>query len=358
MDVGLKQMTKTKLFIDTNIYLDYFRKSGESLSSLRELQKLLKIKKIELILPSQTKNEYLRRRNTIVEQTRKVLRERESELKLNLPAPFMREWKKESKSLQNKVTAAQKSYKKILKKYDTQVYGEKTPADILINKLLLEATIIEDDEAIIQRAYLRHLRGNPPRKNDGSYGDAIAWETLMEKASGANLAIITRDSDFSEERKGKPSFNSFLKKEWRQKNPKKKVIFCDSLGEFINTIEKREAVKKDIIQKEKAPELSFDSWLSYIKNVPSAGGGGGVVGGGGFSASLSQGGFGGSVLRGISPTFSLNFNTKSLKYCPYCAKDISTNLTSYSLMSSTCFGDSKFTCPYCQSQFDPGTLSS
>jgi len=63
-----------QLYIDSNIYLEYFREnSAERLAPLKELIKLIEKKKITLILPSQTKQEYFRNRRKIAEITRSAL---------------------------------------------------------------------------------------------------------------------------------------------------------------------------------------------------------------------------------------------------------------------------------------------
>jgi hypothetical protein len=112
-----------KLFVDTNIYLNYFRRSDESLSSLRELRKLLKQRKLKLVLPAQTRDEYFRNRNRIAEESRALIVQ-ERERKLNLPAPFMRVWK-EGKQVRLRLEATKRAYQDLLKKYDAKIEAEK-----------------------------------------------------------------------------------------------------------------------------------------------------------------------------------------------------------------------------------------
>src|ERR1700732_4512494 len=137
-----------KLFIDANIYLNYFRRSDESLSSLRELKRLLRLKKLKLVLPAQTRYEYFRNRNRIAEESRDILR-RETELKLNLPAPFLRGWP-EATRIEKKVSATRKGYGELLKKYDAQVSAESTRADTLIKGLFAVAETLDDDEDLLR----------------------------------------------------------------------------------------------------------------------------------------------------------------------------------------------------------------
>lgn len=62
-----------QLYIDTNIYLDYFRTGKDSLDSLKALKILLESKKLKLLIPAQVSQEYIRNRAQIVEDTRNLL---------------------------------------------------------------------------------------------------------------------------------------------------------------------------------------------------------------------------------------------------------------------------------------------
>ncbi len=205
------------------------------------------------MLPAQTRDEYFRNRNRIAEQSRELL-VREAELKLTFPAPFVKEWS-EATTVRTQVEATRKAYKALLKKYDLMVSEEKTPSDVLIKHLFATADIFEEDEALLRKAHFRYLKGHPPRKNDGSFGDAIAWELLLAQTND-DLVVITKDSDFSESRQGTTSLNGFLEREWRTKNTNHSIELYISLGEFINAFERREAVKSDVVQKEKSYALN------------------------------------------------------------------------------------------------------
>lgn len=252
-----------KIFIDTNIYLNYFRRSEVSLSSLKELKKLIGRKKLKLVLPVQTRDEYLRNRNGIAERSRDLI-VRETDLKLMFPAPFVKGWP-EAARVQKRVEATRKAYRELLKKYDTTVSMERTPADVLIQQLFKSAEVLEDSEDVLRRSYFRYLRGHPPRKTDGSMGDAISWELLLVKAKD-DLVIITGDGDFAEKRRGDTYLNGFLEKEWRAKCDGKTIKLYNSLGEFINAFERRETVKNDVVKKEK--ELIQSATISYGSGIP------------------------------------------------------------------------------------------
>ncbi len=255
-----------QLYIDSNIYLEYFREnSAERLTPLKELLKLLKKEEVVLLLPSQTRQEYFRNRRKIAEITRLSLI-RQSNISSFIPA-VLDKGNKEVKDVLSKKKDLITSYKKLIKKYDKEVEKEKTDADLLINELFLKfAKVIKETDEIIASAYRRYMKGNPPRKNDHSYGDALIWETLLKEGANDDLVLITKDGDFIEKHKGKPKINQFLFVEWRIKTKKKKkVILYKSLAEFVNTFTKKEILKKEIIEKENSSvfNASITKSLSY-----------------------------------------------------------------------------------------------
>lgn len=72
------------------------------------------------------------------------------------------------------------------------------------------------ENALIASAQLRISLGNPPGKNS-SLGDAVNWETLLNKIpDGEDLYFISDDKDFRSAIDG-TQFSQFLTAEWTQK---------------------------------------------------------------------------------------------------------------------------------------------
>jgi hypothetical protein len=386
-----------KLFIDTNIYLSYFRRSDETLASLEELKKLLRRRKLTLVLPVQTRDEYFRNRNSIAEQSRDLL-VRETEPRLNLPAPFVKDWP-EAASVRKRLASTKAAYDKLLKKFDSQISEGRTRADVLIDSLFATAEILEEDDELLRRAYFRYLRGHPPRKNDGSFGDAIAWELLLQGVSD-DLVVVTRDGDFAEKRRGTTWLRGFLEREWNAKNPQRSIKLYVSLGEFINTLGNRKAVKEEVVQEEKSagvywlsnPMLAYptgSALMNVAGNTVFAGApqsGNVTVGAYGTSYPAGVVTFGSSVAPYISgsglitaggaswPTSLAAPNVwlqdgivaltdaqiggeparvtsmaKRAKFCPHCGKDVEAALSAAAFPVGN-----RFACPHCQGVFDPG----
>ena len=111
------------------------------------------------------------------------------------------------------------------------------------------ANKIEEPIEILQRAYFRTLRRNPPRKDNSSFGDAIIWETLLKNFLDQDIVIISGDGDFSSEI-DKNQINPYLKKEWSEQS-KKSIKLYTNLGLFINEQSgKKKPITKETIQEE------------------------------------------------------------------------------------------------------------
>lgn len=233
------------LFIDANIYLNYFRMSSENTDSLSVLLKILKTKKnLCLLLPEQTMQEYSRNRSNIVNET-KIALKKQKNFKPILP-PIVRNWS-EAKKIKKLFKEVNSYYKKIIKRHDKELKNEDSKVDKIISEIFDKATKILEEKDIIDRAFYRMLKGNPPGKKD-SYGDAIIWESILNKLINENLAIVTNDGDWLE-KYDKENLNRFLCKEW-QKKTKKRIKVYSSLGKFINDFEKKPTIKKETIERE------------------------------------------------------------------------------------------------------------
>ena len=86
----------------------------------------------------------------------------------------------------------------------------------MIEELFAKAHLIETSDDLIEKSKLRVSIGNPPGKN-GSLGDAINWEALLETIpKGEDLYLIADDRDyFSALDEHKPK--EFLIREWEER---------------------------------------------------------------------------------------------------------------------------------------------
>ncbi len=238
-----------RVILDTNIYLNFYRrKSDESIKSLKLLSDLVVQSKIILVLPKQISDEFIRNKNAasvIYNDHIKVL-EKEltlgeavvpSFLKLSLPA----------KKINNLKQRIAKARKELIEEYQKRVDNPQSLINKGIRKLFNYAQKSEEAENVLTRAHFRTLKGNPPRKDNNSFGDAIIWESILEYYTDDDLTIISGDGDFASERNEK-QLNELLEKEWKEKT-NKTIKLVDTLGEFLNEYLPKKG-KKQVVSRE------------------------------------------------------------------------------------------------------------
>jgi len=252
------------ILIDTNIYLDYFSMSSATITSLMKLLGLLKKRRLKLILIKQIKDEYIRNKKRVIYETRnEILKQISRRLKsIQLPPPIR--YSKEAKAVRKSISELGKNLKELLKKYDEE-FEKKTDIEKLIESIFRKAEYAEENDAIIQRAYTRYLKGNPPIKRD-SYGDAIIWETVLDKFSNNDLIIVTNDKDWYSTY-DKKFLNELLLSEWKKKT-KCKIKISSSLADSINPFLAMKAkIKKEIVDEEKASKPYLPSGYVTVSGL-------------------------------------------------------------------------------------------
>ncbi|MDQ3076913.1 MAG: PIN domain-containing protein [bacterium] len=256
-----------KLYIDTNTYLSYISPTSE-IKSLEKLHRLLETKKVELILPTQTINEFNKHLKKRVQSNKDKTKGKASIIPL--PAELLyKKLTREEEILEKKINDINQELKKVKEKRNLELIKHLDEVETLLKKIFKLAVKCGHTDEIILRAVIRYTKGLPPRKNDDKYGDAIIWETLKDYVKTDDLIIVTLDPDFSEKNKNKNSsirINKILQAEWK-KHTNKKLNLFPFLGQCLNTIEKEHPVSKESIQKEAAQSTNLS--FSPIFNVNS-----------------------------------------------------------------------------------------
>ncbi len=207
------------LFIDTNIFLSFYHLTNDDLEELRKLSVLIEKGQITLYLTEQVKSEYLRNREIKIADAIKRLKEQ----KLNLHFPQLCKDYKEYPALRKLQKDYAKQHAELLDIISNDVDSNSLKADTIIQELFNKANVIETSMELVDAARLRMEVGNPPGKN-GSFGDAINWETLLQNVpSECDLFLVADDRDFfSVLDESEPK--EFLAVEW--KITKSSNIYC------------------------------------------------------------------------------------------------------------------------------------
>jgi hypothetical protein len=201
-----------KLFIDTNIFLDFFNYSGEDIGELHKLAALMDEGKVDLLVTDQICDEFLRNRDEKISGPVNELRK--ATFKLNVPA-YCRSFD-EFKELQEALKAASAAHAKLLARVNEEVSGHALEADKLIHELFEKAKPIKFTPEIYSAALERFRIGNPPGKKKVTVGDEVNWESIKTVCKkGEDLYVVSIDGDYrSPMNEAEP--HEFLRREWKE----------------------------------------------------------------------------------------------------------------------------------------------
>jgi predicted nucleic acid-binding protein len=226
------------IFIDTNIFLDFYRAESEaSLSLLRHIESIPE----GLIATDQVELEFLNNRQRVISTALQSLKAP------SLP-PFVPAYLSDSRAaskivkslneMKNQMAAMRKRLAKILENPSAHDPVYKVVKKAFSFHSPLNLKFFEAKREDIQvRALRRFQRGLPPRKRDGtSTGDSINWEWIVECASdaGMDVVVVSRDGDYGLRFDGKHYLNDCLLQEFKARvSAKRKIEFTTSLAQAL-----------------------------------------------------------------------------------------------------------------------------
>ncbi|NTV26489.1 MAG: DUF4935 domain-containing protein [Chlorobiaceae bacterium] len=240
------------VFVDTNIFLDYYR--GTSDASLSLLKKMDLVKD-RIISTYQVEMEFKKNRQDVIKQTINGLK---MDAKWALPVLFR------DSNAGNSLHATKKDAELRLKKMRQKVAGLLTsPGNsdevykAFENIFHNPSTHVLTRDMIVRHqikrlAFRRFILGYPPRKSgDTSIGDALNWEWIVycgQNLSG-KIIIVSRDSDYGVSVDGKTYLNDHLVQEYKERvGPKRVIELTDKLSVALKEL--KIAVTKEEIKAE------------------------------------------------------------------------------------------------------------
>lgn len=241
-------------FVDTNIFLDFYRSSNEA--NLTLLEKLGTVQE-RIISTYQVEMEFLKnRQDTLL----KAIKEVRAEITGSVPAVITDAQTKEAlKKLRNdgkkRVSTLNNKVGKVLSNPNAndRVYRVlegifSSEASHVLTRNMPERLQIK------RRAMRRFLLGYPPRKaNDTSCGDALNWEWIIECSRNlrGRIYIVSRDGDYGCEHGGEFYLNDQLKREFRDRVGNKSIVFTKKLSDVLRALEvhvtEKEAAAEELI---------------------------------------------------------------------------------------------------------------
>jgi hypothetical protein len=248
-------MARTHLFVDTNVFLNFYSYSKDDLGQLKKLIEHLNTEGISLHLPVHVLNELERNRETKLKASADQFK------KESCPTAIPRHMQDYSQAqvYQDAVDSALKARAAMINQAAAEASSKTLAADKVLEDLIGKANIYEDEDAIFERAKQRMQKGNPPGKS-GSIGDQYNWEFLLDKVPNVNLHIVSKDGDYSSElNTGRP--HPFLEKEWKHKKNSNLHVYNELrpfLDRYLSVLEEEVAADVTLAQ-EPAPAQEQES---------------------------------------------------------------------------------------------------
>lgn len=232
------------IFIDTNIFLDFYRirKSDVSMKYLEEIEKHIDL----IITSSQVEMEFKRNRQSVILESIGEVK-KINNVNITVPAILsdakaVEMIEKAKKTIAIKQKELKERIEKILKSpnYNDPVF--KSLQKLFSNNS--EINLNRENKirfSIRNLAKKRFLLGYPPRKKtDSSIGDAVNWEWIIKCAenTGKHIIIVTRDSDFGCTYENDSHLNDWLKQEFKQRiSQRRKIVLTDKLHVAFKLVE-------------------------------------------------------------------------------------------------------------------------
>lgn len=225
------------IFIDTNIFLDFYRESHQENTPQKLNEILQKIQNspnnYKIYLTDNLKDEFYRNRAKVLKDQYDQLNSKLKLTGLGIPtvirtlelhAPFQ-------ESLNNLERAKQAMLNDFLERSKNKGFEQ----DRFMEEFFNISEIYKFKQEEKDKARDRYDFGYPPGKNK-TYGDALSWLHLLnEVPEGQSLYLVTRDNDFKNPLDSK-DLHPFLKQEWQDLR-KGELYLIDSLNILFHTLD-------------------------------------------------------------------------------------------------------------------------
>ena len=253
------------LYIDANIFLDFFHLASTDIEELRKLIALIEEKKIILYLPEQTCEEIYRNREAKISDALEKFKKDTDAFRVNFPA-FTKSYD-EFTEIMFHLKEANKKHSILYRKALEMIESGQLDADKLISDLINVAKFSTTNSKIFGKAIERFRKGNPPGKDKNTIGDEVNWETLKEVVpAGSDLYLVSKDRDYKSAL-GKGQISGFLAAEWK-KDKNGEVYFYESLTDFFQKkfpdIKLASDVKNNILIEKLAKSGSFATTQAVV----------------------------------------------------------------------------------------------
>jgi PIN domain len=258
---------KKLLFVDTNIWLDFYRTRNEAgLSLLKHAENIAD----KIIVTYQLEGEFKRNRQTVILEAMKELKVPPQIPRLGIfsDAQATKVMAKHLKEVERRVTKLRTQLSRVLD--DPAMYDPVYQACQRIFHRDKNSIVLTHDNklrrSIRRLAFRRFLHGCPPRKRgDTSIGDAFNWEWMIHcaKENIAELVIVSRDSDYGVSYGDKNYINDDLRQEFSDRvSRKRKLLLHQKLSDALKHF------ARPVTAQEEEAESEIVTAASERHNIP------------------------------------------------------------------------------------------
>lgn len=262
-------------FVDTNIFLDFYRDSNEATLSL--LERLGPVSN-RIISTYQVEMEFLKNRQGVLADAIGKLHQ--------TAAPGVPAILSDSATNQSMraLSAAASDKQTKIKQRILSLLRSPNASDVVFKTLMQifqssSSHVLTRDMPVRREikdlALKRFLLGYPPRKrNDTSFGDALNWEWIIEcgKQHQGRILIVSRDSDFGVMTQKQHFLNDQLLREYRDRvGPKRSIGYTTKLSDALAELQVH-VPEKEIKAEAEHLEKRADVPLHPIGSAPDTGG--------------------------------------------------------------------------------------
>lgn len=271
--------TNTKMdalvFIDTNIFLDFYRirKTNVSMKYLEEIEKHKEL----IIINTQVEMEFKKNRQSVILESLAEVRKFDVP---NLSVPMILNDTKTVDLISKSKNEIKLNKKKLTDRIEKILKNtNQDPVYKSLEKLFRhksEINLSRENKlrfSIRNLAKKRFILGYPPRKkSDNSIGDAINWEWIIYCAqkTGKQIILVTRDTDFGAIDPTESYLNDWLNQEFKERvGRRRKIILTDKLSQAFKLL--KIPVSTEMIEEEqKVSQIIMKNkfqYPNYLENL-------------------------------------------------------------------------------------------
>lgn len=236
------------LFIDTNIFLNFYTYPDDDDGVIDELLENIGPDKIVLHLPKQVENEFERNRES---KLHGAVTDFQNSKFPNAVPNHMR-GTEAAKNYQEAISKAEFAKKTLVANATGLALQNDLPVDKKITEIFKKSERYEESDATFRLAVERSQRGNPPGKGE-SVGDRYNWEVLLQNVPPGDLHIVSKDGDYASPLanldKRSVKAKRYLSEEWAKRKEDGSLHVYTNIKSVI-------AHYKKLVQQPAIPELA------------------------------------------------------------------------------------------------------